>query len=711
MTRRTGPAKMATLLLLLAPATIAAQPRLITEQDLFAFTWVADPQMSPDGAEVAFVRVTVHERDDTYHSTIWIARSDGREPPRPLTAGTRDTSPRWSADGRHLAFVRAIEKNGTPQPPQVHVLPLGGGEPRAITDMPRGAAAPEWSPDGRTIAFASATTADDLATKDTPPGSPPRTSGVRVITEATYRANGVAGWGFVDRDRAAHIWAVDVPAPGAGAGTPRPLTSGEFPARDHRWAPDGRHVYFVADRRPDTDYHPFDSDLYAVPREGGEALRAASIDGIIGAYASSPDGRRLAFVGALAGSPIRSYSQPDLWVVDVPGGTPRNVTAGYDFDVAGGIAGDQRAPRGEHPARPVWTRDGRAVLVRTGEHGNANLVRIDVASGRVQPLTTGDQEVMSYTADAAGATLAFVRSTPGVVGDLHVLDAAGGAPPRRLTSFNDALFAQVTMRTPEEIWYESFDGRRIQGWILKPPAFDASKKYPLVLQIHGGPHAAYGNTFTHEFQWMAAKGFVVLYTNPRGSSNYGQEFGNVIQYAYPGDDYKDLMAGVDEVLRRGYVDERRMAVTGGSGGGLLTNWTVTQTTRFRAAVSQRDISNWASFWYTADFSLFTPFWFRKAPFEDPEEFARRSPITYAARIETPLLFVLGDEDWRTPPSAGGEELFRALKYLKRPTAMVRFPGEHHDLSRSGKPWHRIERLQHIVGWFEKWLGTGAHGSH
>ena len=266
------------------------------------------------------------------------------------------------------------------------------------------------------------------------------------------------------------------------------------------------------------------------------------------------------------------------------------------------------------------------------------------------------------------------------------------------------------MNEPEEIWYTSFDGRKIQGWILKPPAFDATKKYPFILQIHGGPHSAYGNTFTHEFQWMAAKGYVVLYTNPRGSSNYGQDFGNIIQYNYPGDDYKDLMAGVDEVLKKGYIDETRLGVTGGSGGGLLTNWVVTQTTRFKAAVSQRDISDWSNFWYTADFTLFTPTWFRKAPFEDPADFARRSPITYVAKIQTPLMFILGDEDWRTPPAAGGEDLFRALKYLKRPTVMVRFPGESHELSRSGRPWHRVERLQHIVGWFDKWL-LGKENAH
>jgi dipeptidyl aminopeptidase/acylaminoacyl peptidase len=274
---------------------------------------------------------------------------------------------------------------------------------------------------------------------------------------------------------------------------------------------------------------------------------------------------------------------------------------------------------------------------------------------------------------------------------------------KRLTGFNDKLFSQLQLSAPEEIWYKSFDGRKIQAWVQKPPNFDKSKKYPLILNIHGGPHAAYGWAFDHEFQWMAARGYVVLYPNPRGSTSYGQEFGNVIQYKYPGDDYKDLMAGVDELIHRGYIDEGKLGVTGGSGGGVLTDWTVTKTNRFRAAVSQRDISDWAAWWYTDDFWLYRPAWFRKAPFQDPKEYSDRSALTYVDKIQTPIAFILGDADWRTPPGAGGESLFRALKTLKRPTAMVRFPGESHELSRSGQPWHRVERLQAILGWFDKYL--------
>jgi dipeptidyl aminopeptidase/acylaminoacyl peptidase len=696
--------------------------RAITEMDLFKFVWVADPQISPDGSQIVFVRVNVDEKKVGYESTIWIAKSDGSESPRRLTGGTHDTSPRWAPNGRQLAFVRAVEKEGKMQPAQIYVISMDGGEARAVTDMPRGAGSPVWSPDSKTLAFTATARPSDLdkkkkeeeaakqgkgdeakaegAKKD----EKPHESDVKVIADAVYRANGIADGGYVELDRPAHIWTLAVPDTSSDVPVPKQITSGEFTENNVRWAPDGSRVYFVSTRVKEPYYYPYDSDLWAVPAEGGEPARVASIDGPIGDYAFSRDGHRLAFVGTLHGNPVRSYSQSDLWVMDLPTGTPRNLTASYDFDIDGGLGGDQRAPRGEHPGGPEWSGDGKSIFIKVGEQGTTNLQRVEVDSGRVQPVTNGDQEVMSYSADANGQRFAMVLSTQTVIGDLHVLDAASPvAATKKLSAFNDELFDQLTLSEPEEIAYTSFDGKKIQGWILKPPAFDSSKKHPLILEIHGGPHSAYGHTFTHEFQWMAAKGYVVLFTNPRGSSNYGQDFGNIIQFKYPGDDYKDLMAGVDELLKKGYIDENRMGVTGGSGGGLLTNWVVTQTTRFKAAAAQRDISDWANFWYTADFWLYQPVWFHKAPFEDPAQFAQRSPITYVSRVTTPVMFILGDSDYRTPPAAGGEEMFRALKFMKKSAVMVRFPRENHELSRSGEPWHRVERLQHIVGWMDKWL--------
>jgi dipeptidyl aminopeptidase/acylaminoacyl peptidase len=673
----------------------ARQKRGITESDLLKFVWVADPQISPDGKQVTFVRVVVNEKSDDYDTSIWVVPADGSAPPRSLTSGTRDSSPRWSSDGRKLAFVRSAGG-----PPQIFVLPFAGGEAAAVTDLPRGAGAPLWSPDGRRIAFASTTKPEDFEKK---PGEAPK-SDVRVISSTTYRSNG-GGWN--EQDRPAHVWVTDVG--GTEIAKARQLTTGKFSEGGQAWSTDGSRIYVLSSRIDEPEFAQTKVELFAVPAGGGELAKGASINGAIGSVKPSPDGRTLAFVGVLNGTPQRSYDQPDLFVAPADGSAaPRNLTANYDFDINGGIGGDQSAPRGGRSAGPIWSADGKSVVVVSGERGAANLIRVDTTSGAVTPLTKGEQAVQSYSAAADGRTFAATVSTPVAVGDIFVVDAASPAAPRQVTRLNEGLFSTLDIPKPEEVWWTSFDGRKIQGWILHPPGFDRTKKYPFILQIHGGPHSAYGNTFTHEFDLMAARGYVVLYSNPRGSSNYGQEFGNIIQFRYPGDDYKDLMAGVDDVVKRGYLDTTKLGVTGGSGGGLLTNWTITQTTRFAAAVSQRDIADWYGFWFTADFSQFTASWFRKAPWEDPEDFAARSPITHVGKVKTPLMLILGDDDLRTPPADGGEMMFRALKYMKVPTVMVRFPGETHELSRAGKPRHRIERLQHIVGWFDKWLqGKGG----
>jgi dipeptidyl aminopeptidase/acylaminoacyl peptidase len=709
------------LVLAAAGALPAAAKRPIAETDLFKFVWIADPQISPDGKQVVFVRVTVNDKKDGYDTALWIVPADAGEPPRPFTRGPHDLSPRWSPDGSRIVFVRAAEKTGEKggdggQAAQLYLISMQGGEAVALTDLPRGAGSPAWSPDGRTIAFASSANDADLKKwrekraaeaegkkKDKEKEQKKEAeheSDVRVITSAVYRFN---GGGYLDPEHPNHLWTVEVPASGAKAPEPRRITSGDFNEINPDWSADGSLLYFLANRVKEAYYEAPDRDVYAVPAQGGEVRRVVSIDGPINDFAFSPDGRRVAFAGHLNPHPERSYNQDDLFVAGAePGAAARNLTASYDYDVIGGLAGDQHAPRGGRRQPIVWSRDGRSLLVATGERGRVNLQRIDAATGAVAPVTQGGQEIVSYSATPDGARLAVVVSNPTVLGDLFVLDAAGG----RMTAVarpNEELFSQLDLTPPEEITYKSFDGREIQAFVQRPPDFDAHKTYPLILNIHGGPHSAYGYTFFHEMQWMAAKGYVVLYPNPRGSSTFGQEFGNVIQYAFPGDDAKDLLAGVDEMVERGAIDPKRLGVTGGSGGGILTNWIVTQTNRFAAAVAQRSIADWAGWWYTDDFTIFQPTWFHGAPFEDPQDFARRSPITYIAKVTTPLMLIEGEADYRTPPTAGGEQMFRALKYLQRPVVMVRFPGESHELSRSGQPWHRVERLQHIVAWFDKYL--------
>jgi dipeptidyl aminopeptidase/acylaminoacyl peptidase len=673
-----------------------AEKRFITDKDIFSFTFAANPQLSPDGSQVAFVEVTVNEKEDRYDTALWLVSTKGGEAPRRLTNGPRDSQPRWSPDGKQLAFVRSGEKDGKPQAGQIYLLDFTGGEPRALTSLAKGAGNPVWSPDGTRIAFTSSTTPEDTA-KEKQKDEKKHESDVRVISRAVYRFNGA---GYLDPDRPDHLWIISVP------GTPeittsKQITSGNYDEDTPIWSPDGKTIYFISTRVPEPYYYISEEAIYAVPAEGGAIRQIIKWDGGINAPVLSRDGKRWAFRGE-PNQPVNSYTQTDLWVVDnTAGAQPKNLTSSLDYDIGGGLTGDQHPPRAGGGGRPVWSADGKSVYDLVGKEGRANLSSFDASTGRSTQLTTGDQEVFSVSPSADGSKLAYLVSTPTNIGDIYFQDSPGAAP-RRLTNVNEKLWSEISLTPPEEIWYTSFDGKKIHTWVQKPPDFDPHKKYPLILNIHGGPHSAYGYTFDHEFQWMAAKGYVVLYPNPRGSTTYGQQFGNIIQYRYPGDDYKDLMAGVDELIKRGYIDEKRLGITGGSGGGVLTNWAITQTDRFAAAVSQRSISDWANWWYTADFTMFQPAWFKGSPWQD-KDFIDRSPITFVDKVKTPLMLIEGEADYRTPNTAGGEPMFRALKYKKVPTVMVRFPGETHELSRSGKPWHRVERLQHIVNWFDIYL--------
>jgi len=723
-----------------------AQKRSITEKDLFQFNWIGDPQISPDGSRVAFVKVSVNEKKDGYDTSLWSISIRGDEPPRRMTSGNHDSSPRWSPDGKWLAFLRAPEPpagtpgagpgaGARPPSPQLYLLPVTGGESWKVTDLPRGANSPVWSPDTKMIAFISTTSPEDLARqkkeqkskaadkdakedrKDDRPvaektsddkessksAESEHESDVRVITRAVYRFNGA---GYADTRHPQHIWVITAPQSSEQTVLPKQLTTGQFEEANPFWSKDGSQLFFTTTRALEPYYELPHTDIYSVAPTGGEPAKVLTVNMGIREISLSPDGKRLGFCGSV-NEPVQSYTEPDLWVVDLAANTkPRNLTANYDFDMCSGVGGDQGTPRAGGSDQVIWSADGNSLITVTARQGKANLVQVDVASGKVSELTSGNQAVERYRATKDGLKFVVLISTPTNIGDLFVVDNSR-TPPRQITHVNEKLFSQLNLTPPEELWYTSFDGKRIEAWVQKPPDFNPAKKYPLILDIHGGPHTAYGYIFDHEFQWMAAKGYVVLYPNPRGSTSYGQEFGNIIQYHYPGDDYRDLMLGVDEVLKAGYIDPKKLGVTGGSGGGLLTNWVVGHTDRFAAAVAQRDIASWAAWWYSADFTLFQPSWFKAPPFQDPQDYVARSPISYIQNVKTPLMLVLGEADYRTPTEAGGEEMFRALKFLKRPTVMVRFPGESHELSRSGQPWHRIERLQHIVGWFDKYL-MGMH---
>ena len=673
-------------------ATGTAALRGMREDDFLDFVWIADPQISPDGTRVAFTRVAVDREADDYVTTLWIA-DVGAGTARALTSGLKDSQPRWSPDGRTLAFVRAPEPK---KPGQIWLMPMDGGEARAITSLAKGASAPAWSPDGTRLAFLSATNPalDDPAKED------PKHEPARLVTRPIYRANNE---GYIDERHLGHVWVI----PAAG-GEPRPLTHGAFTESSPAWTRDGKWVLFVSDRRAEPWFGHEEAVLYAVtpdlaqPTDGAEMRAAIEHRGAIQAYVPGPGGA-IAAIGFLSDERFRTYQQADVMIAD--GAWPvtkvRALNPAKHYSVGEDVAGDQHPPRGGGAIPLAFGEGGRSVFARVAREGGAMLARFDVASGEAKELTPRDRDLVSGTATPDGRRWALVLGDVTTPGDLYTLDAASGALVR-LWGPNDATLEAVGRGTVEEFWYPSFDGQKIHGWIVKPRDFDPAKKYPMVLQIHGGPHAAYGFGFFHEFHQLATAGYVVLYTNPRGSTSYGEPFAECIQYAYPGDDVKDLMLGVDELLKRGYVDEKRMGVTGGSGGGLLTNWIVSHSDRFAAAITQRCVSDWTGMYDSCDFPFFTPFWFRKPPYEDRAEWDARSPITFVRDIRTPLLILHSEDDWRTPIDQG-ESLFRALKQLGRPVAMVRFPGENHELSRSGLPSHRVQNQQHIRAWFDHFL--------
>ena len=666
--------------------------RPMSEEDLLDLVWNADPQISPDGARVAFTRVEVDRKQDTYRTSLWIVGATDGEA-RALTTGPYDRQPRWSPDGRRLAFVRATEE-GTPG--QLYVLPMDGGEASVLTSLDKGVANPAWSPDGRRIAFNSETN----PALDDPAREKPKHEPARVVTRPVFRENNV---GFHDAEHLSHVWVVE-----SVGGPPRPLTAGAFADGTPRWSRDGAWILFVSDRRDEPWFGVEESRLYAVspargePTDGAELVLVADYRGPVREFAEGPGGA-FAVIGAVLPERPNSYDQMSVLRLSGrwPMTDPRPGPATQRYAYGEGLIADQHPPRGGGQVPLAFSADGNTLFAMASREGASVLARIDAATGEERELTPRGCDLIAGTCTPDARVWALTLGSLERPGDLYVLDAATGTLTKRVAP-NEALFERVALGGVEEVWVTSFDGTKVHGWIVTPPDFDPARRYPLVLQIHGGPHGAYGVGFFHEFHVLAGAGNVVLYTNPRGSTSYGWEFANVIQFAYPGDDAKDLLHAVDAVVARGYVDDTRLGVTGGSGGGLLTNWLVTRTDRFAAACTQRCVSDWASMMLSCDFTSYLPFWFRCQPHEDPQEYAERSPATYVDRIRTPLMIIHSEEDWRTP-IAQGEVLFRTLKYLRRPVVMVRFPGENHELSRSGAPSHRVQNQQHIRRWFDHWL--------
>jgi dipeptidyl aminopeptidase/acylaminoacyl peptidase len=732
--RRLSIALLSSLLVVLAVSVAAsAQKRGMTEKDLFRFVWIGDTQMSPKDGRVVFVQTTVSADRSGYETALYLldTATPGAQPVK-LTDGPRDSSPRWSPDGTQIAFVRSAERDGKPAPAQVYVMPAKvGGTIIRVTDLPKGAGAPMWSPDGMAIAVTSSTPQDqaaarlEAAKKARATGDDAHVSDIKIIDRASYRFNGA---GYTDPTNVPQVYLVYLPKADGTQAMPWQLTAGRFGVGDVTWSPDGKWIFYTQTRVDEPVYEEYPHDaIYGIPvttaAEHPKEMPAVAFTDELKVegrgLSISPDGAKFAFHASMIPAKPQTHTQEDLWVQDVSwtggvpkvAGEPKDLTRKDAYEMGGSVGGDNTAPRGGGRGELVWTADGK-VLDVAGYRGSALLVSVDVATGKVTPVTKEKEAVIGFTATPDASSVVALISNPLLIGDLFLVKPSAPLQQTQLTDVNKTLFSQLDLQMPLDVQVKptvhasDIKGETIDTFIMLPPGVTGkpSSPLPMILNIHGGPHSAYGWVFDHEMLYMAAKGYVVVYPNPRGSTTYGENFANIIINNYPGDDFHDLMDTVDYAVKAGYADPAKLGVTGGSGGGLLTDWVVTQTDRFKAAVAQRDIVDWAGWWYTADAAGFhQSFYPMSPPFEHIELYRAHSPITFANNLKTPMMFILGDADYRTPPGSGGEQFFRVLKYKKIPTVMVRFPRESHELSRSGEPWHRVERLENITNWFDHFL--------
>jgi acylaminoacyl-peptidase len=659
-----------------AAQTAASDGDRLEVRDVFEFEWAADPQISPDGRHVVYVRSSFDIMTDRRRSSLWIIGADGSNH-RALASGSNNySSPQWSPDGTRLLYVS--DANGSSQ---IWVRWMDTGQDAELTNLTESPGGLTWSPDGRWIAltmFVPSAPTPPLAPMPRKPEGADWGPPIKIIDRLQYRAD---GRGYL-RDGYQHVFVL--PADG---GTPRQLTDGEFNHGSPSWSIDGTAVLFSGNRRDGWEYDPRNSEIYEVSLTDGSLRAFTDRHGPDTRPLVSPDGRHIAYLGF--DEQYHGYQITRLYVMNRDGSGSRVVTAGLDRQVNS----------------PVWRSDGRGLYFQYDDQGNTKIgyVSLDgvveTLAGDVGGLSLGRPYSGGSFSVAENGTFAFTYSRPD-----HPSDVAVGREGRdavRLTHLNEDLLGHKSLATVEEIWYESsFEGRRIHGWIAKPPDFDPSEKYPLILEIHGGPFANYGDRFTAEIQLYAAAGYVVLYANPRGSSSYGEEFGNLIHHAYPSQDYDDLMSGVDAVVARGYIDENNMFVTGGSGGGVLSSWIVGHTDRFQAAVVQKPVINWYSFVLTADnTATFYKYWFPGFPWDHLQHYMERSPISYAGNVTTPTMLITGEVDYRTPMWET-EQFYQALKLRKIPTVMVRIPDAPHGIA--GRPSNLIAKVAHILAWFDEY---------
>ncbi|MFK7888975.1 MAG: prolyl oligopeptidase family serine peptidase [Gammaproteobacteria bacterium] len=672
---------IAVVFFFLATATVAQakdSPRVFTADDVFALEWAQDPQLDSSARRIVYARTAYDKIMDRARSSLWVVdAASGQQ--RPLITGKGSYfSPRWSPRGERLAYLAGGESGV-----ELRIRYIVDGADFRVAELfqaPRGIT---WSPDGKRLAFTMFVPADGPSFAKPPkaPEAAKWAEPVRVFDDLMYRFDG-AGW---LEEGASHVFVVS-----ADGGTPRQITHGENDFGSPEWL-DDQHVLVVGNDVPEADLDPIESDIYRVALADLAIEKVTQRDGPDNSPRVAPDGEHVAYLGF--DDKLKAYQQSDLFVMHRDGSEVVNLTESFDHPVSA----------------PVWLRDSSAVIVSAEIKGHTALVQIDAAGGEVtilaedlggtslgRPYSSGAFSVASRGRETR---YAYTQTRPGRPADIAVLDGSG--EPRTLTNLNDDALGHIALAEIEEISVKSsHDGREIEAWIAKPPGFKADASMPLILEIHGGPFSMYGPTFAAEIQRYAAEGYVVVYVNPRGSTGYGEEFAQLIDRNYPGEDYDDLMSVVDALVKRQYVDSKRLFVTGGSGGGVLTAWIVGKTKRFAAAATIKPVINWTTMALTGDIAAFVGrHWMRAQPWEDPDLYWKLSPISLVGNVKTPTMVMVGEQDHRTP-TWEAEQFYGALKLQSVPTALVRVPGASHYIA--SRPSQLIAKTDNIMGWFKKY---------